>query len=49
MDRSAIAQALAKAQAYKQCGKEIEARQWAARLLDLLEVADILTPGTRRP
>lgn len=50
MDRKAIAQALAKAQAYnqayKQCGEEAKARAWAARLVDLLECADILAPGT---
>ena len=42
LDRSAIAQALAKAIAYKMCGKNVEARQWARRLIQLLELADIL-------
>lgn len=42
MDRSRINQALAKAIAYKACGKETEARQWAAHLLRLLEMADLL-------
>ena len=42
MDRSAIAQALAKAIAYKACGKDEEARQWARRLIQLLQMADIL-------
>lgn len=43
IDRSKIAQALAKAIAYKLCGKENEARAWARRLVELLECADILT------
>ena len=42
IDRSKIAQALAKAIAYKCCGKEREAREWARELIRLLEVADIL-------
>ena len=44
IDRSQIAQALAKAIAYKLCGKDREARQWARRLVELLECADILAP-----
>lgn len=44
IDRSAVAQALAKAVAYKQCGKNIEAAEWARRLVTLLECADILRP-----
>lgn len=47
MDRKAIAQALAKAQAYTQCGKPEEARIWAAKLVELLECADILIPSYR--
>ncbi len=42
LNRSDIARALAKAIAYKCCGKETEARQWARELVRLLEVADIL-------
>ena len=42
MDRSEINRAPAKAMAYKQCGKEAEAREWAIRLLGLLELAEIL-------
>ena len=42
IDRSKIAQAVAKAIAYKICGKEREAREWARELVRLLEVADIL-------
>lgn len=42
LDRSAIAQALAKAQAYKQCGKDQEAAQWGRKLIELLELHEIL-------
>ncbi len=42
MDRSEINRALAKAMAYKQCGKQAEAEKWAAELDRLLECADIL-------
>ena len=42
IDRSAVSRALAKAIAYKQCGKHAEAELWAARLLGLLECADII-------
>lgn len=42
IDRSAAAQALAKAIAFKQCGKDREAEDWAARLVRILECADIL-------
>lgn len=42
IDRSATAQALAKAIAYKQCGKDAEAKEWARQLVRLLQLADIL-------
>lgn len=42
IDRSAISQAVAKAIAYKQRGKDTEAANWARRLVELLECADIL-------
>lgn len=42
LDRSAIAQALAKAIAYKNCGKDVEASQWARKLIELLQLSDIL-------
>jgi len=42
IDRSAVAQALAKAIAYKCCGKDHDARIWARRLIELLQLADIL-------
>ena len=43
MDRSAINQALAKAIAYKQCGKDMDAEIWARKLVKLLELSFILT------
>ncbi len=42
IDRSAVSQALAKAIAYKNCGKQAEAEAWARQLVQLLECADIL-------
>jgi hypothetical protein len=42
IDRSAVAKALAKAIAYKQCGNSEEARRWARELVRLLECAEIL-------
>jgi hypothetical protein len=43
-DRSEASRALAKAIAYKQCGKDREAEQWARRLVEILECAAILRP-----
>lgn len=42
IDRSAVSQALAKAIAYKNVGKDQEAAHWARRLIELLELAEIL-------
>ena len=42
IDRSEVARALAKAIAYKQCGKDQDAQEWARRLVTLLECAEIL-------
>lgn len=42
IDRSAVAQSLAKAIAYKQCGKDADARVWARRLVEQLQCAEIL-------
>lgn len=42
LDRSEISRALAKAIAYKQCGKDAEAKAWAITLIRALELADIL-------
>ena len=45
IDRSEVSRALAKAIAYKNCGKQAEAEQWAAKLVRLLECANILRNG----
>lgn len=42
LDRSEIARALAKAIAYKECGKQQLAESWAGTLVELLQCADIL-------
>jgi hypothetical protein len=42
IDRTATAQALAKAIAYKQNGQDDKAADWARRLVELLELSDIL-------
>lgn len=42
IDRSETARAMAKAIAYKQCGKDAEAAQWARELVRLLQCAEIL-------
>lgn len=42
IDRSELSRALAKAIAYKNCGKRVEAAQWARRLVELLECAEVL-------
>ena len=42
IDRSEVNRALAKAIAFKQCGKDVEASQWAIELVRQLECADIL-------
>ncbi len=42
INRSEIARALAKAVAYKQCGKQADAEMWARKLVELLECAQIL-------
>jgi len=46
VDRSEAARAMAKAIAYKQCGKDADAAQWARELVRLLQCAEILRgPG----
>lgn len=45
LDRSEINRALAKAIAYKQCGKDAKAAAWAAKLALLLGAAGILNAG----
>jgi hypothetical protein len=42
LDRSEINRALAKAIAYKQCGKDEKAQAWATELVRLLECSDII-------
>jgi hypothetical protein len=42
IDRRKVNRALAKAIAYKQCGKDHEAAIWAEKLVRLLECAEIL-------
>jgi hypothetical protein len=42
LDRSEINRALAKAIAYKNCGKDDQASEWARKLIELLECAEIL-------
>ncbi len=44
IDRSEVSRAVAKAIAYKQCGKDRDAAQWARELVRLLECAEILRP-----
>jgi hypothetical protein len=48
MDRSAIAKALAKAQAYQQCGKPEQAAWWVSRLVCLLDQAELLSDEALR-
>lgn len=42
IDRSAVNHALSKAIAYKQCGKDMTAADWACELITLLGLAGIL-------
>lgn len=42
IDRTEVSRALAKALAFKAYGKDRDAEIWAARLIDLLECAEIL-------
>jgi hypothetical protein len=44
IDRSEVSRALAKAIAFKQCGKDRQAEAWAAELVRLLECAAIIDP-----
>lgn len=47
IDRTEVSRALAKAIAFKQCGNDAKAAEWAARLVSLLECAEILTADAR--
>lgn len=42
IDRSEVSRALAKAIAFKQCGKQAEAEAWAREVVRQLECAEIL-------
>ena len=42
IDRSEVSRALAKAIAYKNCGKNATAEDWARKLVELLQCANIL-------
>ena len=42
IDRSEVSRAMAKAIAYKACGKDKDAAEWARKLVELLECAEIL-------
>jgi len=45
--RSELSQALAKAIAYRDCGKRAEAEAWAVRLVQMLEAQNILRGDLR--
>ncbi|HEY1448863.1 MAG TPA: hypothetical protein VGF33_10020 [Caulobacteraceae bacterium] len=47
IDRTEVSRALAKACAFKDCGKHAQAAQWAIRLIDLLEQSDIISDTIR--
>jgi hypothetical protein len=47
IDHSEVNRALAKAIAYKQCGKDCDAAIWAEKLVRLLECAEILNDNKR--
>jgi hypothetical protein len=48
IDRSEVSRAVAKAIAFKQCGKDRDAEQWARQLVRPLECADMLRPEAGR-
>lgn len=48
IDRSEVSRALAKAIAYKNCGKDEAANEWAIRLVELLECSEILAVEVAR-
>jgi hypothetical protein len=49
IDRSEASRAMAKAIAYKQCGKDTDAAQWARELVRILHCADILATARENP
>lgn len=48
IDRTNAARALAKAMAYKDCGKDSEAEKWAIQLIRELQCTGILNAEARR-
>ena len=48
IDRTEVSRALAKAIAYKNCGKDDAANEWAIRLVELLECSEILAVEVAR-
>lgn len=42
INRSEVSRSLAKAIAYKNCGKDQEANEWARKLVEQLKCSDIL-------
>ena len=48
IDRAEVNRALAKAIAYKNCGRDQAAELWARELVRLLECAAIIDPGYER-
>lgn len=42
IDRSEVSRAVAKAIGFKACGKDAEAAEWARKLVEFLECAEIL-------
>lgn len=48
IDRTKVAQALAKAIAFKAVGNDAAAAEWARKLVELLECAEILAPAGGR-
>lgn len=47
IDRTEVARSLAKAIAFKSCGKDAEAAEWARTLIRQLQCAEILAPEGR--
>lgn len=48
IDRSEVNRAFAKAIAYKQCGKDEQAKAWTVKLILALEQADLLDESDLR-
>lgn len=48
IDRSEVSRCLAKAIAYKACGKDGEAAHWARKLIEALQLSQILQDDWRK-